>query len=383
MARRHTPLLGGLQASTFLQRYWQKKPLLIPNALPSFLPPVDKSLLIRLATAANVEARVVRERSKPRWRVDHGPFERSFFDSLPKSHWTLLVQDVDKHVEEARQLLNRFDFVPNWRVDDLMVSYATPFGSVGPHFDNYDVFLLQGRGRRRWSLSSRFDETALLDDTELRILSRFTAETEVVVEPGSMLYLPPGIAHHGVAEEESLTLSIGFRAPSQREICFPFVDELLARASDELRYVDPKLSVQRHRGLIDEMARKQLRKLLTGALAVGPLEMDRWLGRYLTEPKPQLAVEREGKRLRAQDLRRCRALTRALGSRWAYFVADATYLYADGEEYRLPRRLEAQVASLCDQLEIPKSAAEKIWQHPHGKQLLLGLTEKGLLKVET
>src|SRR5436190_12669774 len=204
-----TPLLGGLSPQAFMRRHWQKRPLLIRQALPDVAAPLSRAELFALAAAEGVESRLIRQRGAG-WTLRHGPFTRRQLPSLTQPGWTLLVQGVDLHVDAAHQLLSRFRFVPDARLDDLMVSFATDGGGVGPHFDSYDVFLLQVQGRRRWRIGRQKD-LALREGAPLKILAAFEPEEEHVLEPGDMLYLPPLWAHDGEALGECQTYSIGFR----------------------------------------------------------------------------------------------------------------------------------------------------------------------------
>ena len=202
-------MLGDLSADAFLQRYWQQKPLLIRHALANYRSPISGDELAGLALESEVESRLVESQGGD-WTLKHGPFTEEDFLGLPEEDWTLLVQGVDLWVPEVQALLSQFAFLPPWRLDDVMVSFACPGGSVGPHFDQYDVFLLQVEGQRRWQIGAACSsETPMRDDSPLRILKEFEAEEEWVLEPGDMLYLPPGVAHWGVAETECLTFSIG------------------------------------------------------------------------------------------------------------------------------------------------------------------------------
>ena len=194
----------------------------------------------QLACREDVESRLIRG-SGTHWQLDHGPFRKSDFKRLPKTEWTLLVQSLNHFLPEADALLAHFDFIPHARLDDLMVSYAVPGGSVGPHFDSYDVFLLQGQGHRRWQIGTQTD-LALLDDAPLKILRHFDAEDEWVLGPGDMLYLPPHVAHYGVAEDDCMTYSIGFRAPTTEELAQGFLMHLQDTLKLEGRYADPDLA---------------------------------------------------------------------------------------------------------------------------------------------
>jgi 50S ribosomal protein L16 3-hydroxylase len=253
--------LGDIDATTFLRDYWQKKPLLIRGAFPDFTPELDRHDMAGLACDDLAEARLVTGRFTAQdWSVDWGPFTDERLSSLPPCDWTLLVQDVEKHYPPLQDLLERFDFLPRWRMDDLMVSVAAPGGSVGPHVDQYDVFLLQAEGRRRWQISEQFDET-LLPDCELKVLRSFVPEQEWDLETGDLLYLPPGIAHHGVALDACMTWSLGMRAPSAADL-FQSLGEWLANTRNEGgRYADRDLLPPGDRGELDAMAIDRLREL--------------------------------------------------------------------------------------------------------------------------
>ena len=213
-----TAVLGELTAEEFLRDYWQKRPCLIRKALPGFNVPLDADDIAGLACEEMAESRLVFG-SFPEhdWQLRHGPFGEDDFAQLPPSHWTLLVQDVEKHYPPLSELMACFDFLPNWRLDDLMVSYSVPQGSVGPHVDQYDVFLFQVSGSKLWQIAATF-ESDLLDDCPLNVLQSFDSEKEWLLKAGDMLYLPPGIAHHGVAIDEGMTWSIGLRAPSSADL---------------------------------------------------------------------------------------------------------------------------------------------------------------------
>jgi 50S ribosomal protein L16 3-hydroxylase len=371
--------LGRLSSDEFLARHWQKRPLLIRGAFPDFKCPVDKQTLLGLATSPQVESRLVQERTRPTFRVEHGPFAATRWRRLPKTHWTVLVQDVDKHIAQVAELLEPFSFLPRWRIDDIMISYAAKHGSVGPHYDNYDVFLLQGLGKRRWHLGPKPKQPKLLAGTQLRVLENFSATREIVVEPGDLLYLPPHIAHHGVAESDCITLSVGFRAPSQRELMFAWVEDLLQRSDDTLRYQDPDLRRIFHSGEIDKRSLERLRELLAPALHLDASHFARWFGRYVTEPKPQLLSQRSAEN---SDARSATLFQRALGSRWAFHATHELWLFVDGSEWQLPKRLTPLIQALCDRPRVDLSRFAKLSRDPAFKTLHTDLLQRGLLRPE-
>ena len=282
-------LLGGLAPKTFMQRHWQKKPLVIRQAIPDFMPPLDRADLLDLAAQDEVQSRLVVQATaegKQLWRFKHGPFGRKALPPFKQPGWTLLVQGVDLLDERVHALMNQFRFVPDVRLDDVMVSYATDGGGVGPHFDSYDVFLLQAHGRRRWRIGRQKD-LSLQPDMPLKILANFEPEMEFVLNPGDMLYLPPRYAHDGVAMGECMTYSVGFRAPSRAELAGELLQRLAEDAADavgEGLYADPKQAAAAHCGEIPDGLVAFARKAMEDALR-DPLALQRVLGEYLTEPK--------------------------------------------------------------------------------------------------
>ena len=258
--------LGTLSAAQFLEQYWQKQPCLIRQAIPGFTPLLDGDDLAGLACEEMAESRLIKGTLEAAdWSVEHGPFSERDFSALPEKNWTLLVQDVEKHYEPLQSLMQQFSFIPSWRLDDLMISFAAAGGSVGPHVDQYDVFLLQAQGQRRWQIASVFDPE-LLEDCPINILKHFSPEQEWVLEPGDMLYLPPNVAHHGIALEPGMTWSIGSRAPSGADL-LQGLGEWLAFSDDEGgRYTDPGLEAVSRAGEIDHRALQNLRKLMLAGL---------------------------------------------------------------------------------------------------------------------
>ena len=288
-------MLGDLSTDAFLQRYWQQKPLLIRNALTNYRSPISPDELAGLALESEVESRLVESQGMG-WTLKHGPFTEEDFLGLPEQDWTLLVQGVDLWVPEVQALLSQFAFLPPWRLDDVMVSFACPGGSVGPHFDQYDVFLLQVEGQRRWQIGGRCSsETPMRDDSPLRILKEFEAEEEWLLDPGDMLYLPPGVAHWGVAETECLTYSIGFRSPSIADMLGDLSVELLTQGYDA-HYRDPALNSAMATSNIDQAFIDQAKQQLWQAINDDDLISD-WFARFMTATKyPELEEVTEEER---------------------------------------------------------------------------------------
>ncbi|HEY0893456.1 MAG TPA: cupin domain-containing protein, partial [Cellvibrio sp.] len=275
--------LGDMPIEEFLRDYWQKKPLLIRNAFPGFESPISPDELAGLALEEEVESRIVLEKGETPWELRNGPFDEKTFETLPESHWTLLVQAADQYVPEVNQMLDAFRFIPNWRLDDIMISYAPDKGGVGPHFDYYDVFLLQGLGKRHWKIGQMCDNNSpRVEGTRLKILSEFHTTDEWVVEPGDMLYIPPGIAHWGNAQgDECMTYSIGFRAPSHADIISEVGQEVALSIADDLRFSDPDLQLQNNPGEIGAEAIAQVQKILQQHLT--PENIAHWFGKFMTE----------------------------------------------------------------------------------------------------
>ena len=290
----NTPLalLGGLTASQFMRKHWQKKPLLVRQAIPDFKAAIPRAELLAMTGQEGVESRLIQHLEDGSWKLSHGPLSRRSLPALNKPGWTVLVQGVDTHDDKVHELLQQFRFVPEARLDDLMISFATDQGGVGAHFDSYDVFLLQAHGKRRWRIGRQKDFT-LQPDVPLKILANFEAEEEFVLEHGDMLYLPPKWAHDGVAEGECMTYSIGFRAPAREELG----RELLLRMSDEpdepedpVIYRDNKQDAVTNPGEIPAGMLDFARQALERAMAE-PLALERALGEYLSDPKANVWFE--------------------------------------------------------------------------------------------
>ncbi|MEY4765037.1 MAG: hypothetical protein RI907_1710 [Pseudomonadota bacterium] len=362
-----TPLLGGLSPRQFMRRHWQKKPLLIRQAWPGVASPVSRADMFKLAEQDDVESRLIvrkggeapaaeatvgkgKKKAKPgqaavasTWTLQHGPFaSRRAMPAFTQSAWTLLVQGLDLHVPAAREMLERFRFVPDARLDDLMISYATEGGGVGPHFDSYDVFLLQVHGQRRWRIGPLHDDR-LEADVPLKILSHFQPEEEWVLEPGDMLYLPPRWAHDGIAEGgECMTCSIGFRTPGAHEL----VRDVLARLADSedlegmgKLYMDPAQTATGQPGEVPEalvsFAQKAVDKVMRDPNALRTV-----LGEWLSEPKVNVWFE-AGEAFEGRPAVALHARTR--------MVYDDRCVYVNGESWRVGGRDARHLRQLADQ----------------------------------
>ncbi len=344
----HSPL-GDLGPKQFLRKYWQKKPLLVRAALPDITGMFAASDLIALACRDDVESRLVM-RTNGQWQVRTGPFRRRVLTSLPERGWTLLVQGVDAHLSAARALMARFNFIPHARQDDLMLSLAPVGGGVGPHFDSYDVFLLQAQGRRRWRLSAQSD-LRLVDGAPLKVLRRFVPTQVIDVEPGDLLYLPPHYAHDGVAQSDCITCSIGFRAPSRQELCTEFLQWLQDEIRLEGRYADPDLVIQRHPAHISRTMLERVETMI-GALKWRRSDIARFLGQFLTEPKAQVWFTRPAHPLglaKFTERARRRGIRLALKTRMLF---DNASVFINGERADIPARARALLMTLADRREL-------------------------------
>jgi 50S ribosomal protein L16 3-hydroxylase len=376
-------LLGGLTAREFLRDYWQKKPLLIRQALPNYESPISPDELAGLALEEEIESRLVIEHGQQPWELRRGPFTEDDFKDLPERDWTLLVQAVDQFIPEVAELLENFRFLPSWRIDDVMISFAAPGGGVGPHYDNYDVFLLQAHGQRRWKIGQMCDaESSVLEHADLRILAEFAETDEWVLEPGDMLYLPPRLAHYGIAEDDCMTYSVGFRAPSAAEVLTHFTDFLSQFLTNEERYSDAGIAPCSDPHQIQRDSLDRLKSLLNEHMNDERLLLT-WFGQFMTEPRyPELIA---GPELAEEDLLASLSdgavLVRNPSSRLAWSeVDDDLLLFASGQSRLLPGNLRELLKLICAAESLHEGNLGQWLADDEGRNLLLQLVTQGSLE---
>lgn len=277
-------MINNLDINDFLTNYWQKKPLLIRSAFPQYKPPISAEELAGLACEEFIESRIISEQdTEPKWLLEKGPFEESRFSNLPETHWTVLIQGLNKIFPKFDDLLHQFNFIPSWRVDDLMASYAAPEGSVGPHLDQYDVFLLQASGKRKWMISEQpVTKDNFIENIPLKIIKEFKAESEWILKAGDMLYLPANVAHYGIGMDDCMTFSIGFRAPSYADLITSFIDDHITELTENMRYRDPDLSVNDKPGEISPAAINKVQEILLSQFK-DKSRVENWFGRFITD----------------------------------------------------------------------------------------------------
>lgn len=383
-------LLGGLSPEVFLRDYWQQKPLLVRGALPGFSSPISPEELAGLACEDEVTARLLLERGGTTpWQMRFGPFDEDDFADLPETHWTLLVQEVDRFVPEVAALLDAFRFLPNWRIDDVQISYAPPGGNAGAHLDNYDVFLLQGLGHRRWQIGTAPippEEEAYVPDLDVRLLADFSPDEEYVLAPGDLLYLPPRLPHYGVALDDCMTYSIGFRAPSQEEIVEGFFTHVLETFALDARYADPGRARPAQVGAISDEALARIAGMLRAVVA-DEATVASWFGRYVTEPRrgfyPYPLDEPVDAAALADVLAGGARLRRSAVAYFAYIETDdGVRLFVGGEEYVLAPGHAGAAALLTGTEVLSHETLAPYLADAAVREVVLALVNNGHLRVE-
>lgn len=334
----------------FLATHWQKRPVVLRQGFVNFVDPLTPDELAGLAMEEQVDSRVV-AKTAGAWHVEHGPFDD--YDRYGEANWSLLVQAVDHWYPPVAELLIPFRSLPNWRIDDLMISFSLPGGGVGPHLDQYDVFIIQGMGRRRWRVGEKQPQPQHCPHPDLLQVAPFNAIIDVELEPGDILYIPPGFPHDGYALEPSLNYSVGFRAPNQRDLFSHFADYLLAEDAGNRRYADPELQCRQNPGAIQAHEVVKLRELMQEQLLSE--ELAPWLAGYLSQSRHELDLQAieppysEGDlyaRLQAGEV-----LSKLGGLRTLYLESDSASCFINGERIQLPEHGAALARQLCDRVE--------------------------------
>ncbi len=374
-----------LDVGWFLNEFWQKQPLVIRQALPDFESPLTPEELAGLACEEDVNSRIVIEKDGEHpWQPIYGPMDDEVFAGLPDTHWTLLVNDVEKHLPEFADIVDLFRFIPEWRLDDLMISYAPEGGSVGPHMDLYDVFILQARGHRRWNISIRpVDEDNQVEGTPLRIQRHFEAEFSSLLNPGDLIYIPPAVSHHGVATDDCMSYSIGYRAPAHGEMVSDYIAFLTQELPPEQVYRDRDLQAQSHANEITDAAVERVRTIFQHYLDTDNDQLRRWLGRFVSDPQADVSHPAEQTFDQLEQLLTYMEdqqllLMRNPASRFAFLRNnDDALLYIDRDEHAVSIRF---AELLCDQR---RPAVQTLVATSSGneKQLLLDLFNGGKLML--
>jgi len=378
-------IFGDISVETFLEDYWQKKPLLIKNAFPEAESWISADELAGLSLEENIESRIVQELEGSQWSLRTGPFSESELQAMPDNKWTLLIQAIDHYLPEFSQLMDAFNFIPNWRIDDVMVSYATDGGSVGPHYDHYDVFLIQGSGQRHWQVGQLCDdETSLLPDLPVRILSDFKEAQSWVVNPGDMLYLPPAMAHNGVAVGECMTISVGFRAPSHKEIMSHFADFMLDKYHDDQRLNDPELSQQASTGWLAPTAIQKIQRVLQAA-SEDTDAIRQWFAQYQSKPKYEEVNLQADVDISGGDVmnyvNQGSDFYRDESSRFLYVGSETLpeALYINGESIAFPASASELCRIVCDNRVLLSGDLLAVLGDEANLEFFTGLVREGLI----
>ena len=385
-------LLGNLSIEEFLADYWQKKPLLIRNAFPNFESPIDSDELAGLSLESDIESRIVIEDGKSTyWELLNGPFTEADYEQLPPDKWTLLIQSADHWVPEVRELLEYFRFLPNWRVDDVMISFAVDGGSVGPHFDHYDVFLLQGAGQRHWQVGAPSSADSPLDrTTPLKILQEFYPEEEWVLSPGDMLYLPPLYSHWGTARGDCITYSIGFRSINHTDLLTSYSQTAIEQLAEFQRYTDANRLTQNHPGEINEKDIEALQATLQELVNDKSL-IARSIGRFSTEPKYPEVMDSHRDDIERVDswgelaelIKDSTTMARHEASRFAYAkVDDLIELYVDGDDICCTPTILPLLQLLCQEYLTPVEELKPHCDNDSARELLINLFNMGAIYFE-
>ena len=363
-------IFGQLSSSEFFQNYWQQRPILFRNALPDFISPVTADELAGLACEEETESRLVLEKGgeKP-WQVISGPFNEKRLTNLPDSNWSLSVQGVDRILPEVSSLLKHFKFIPNWLLDDILVSYAPDCGSVGAHIDNYDVFIIQAQGRRAWLLGGQQQwNEQYQEGLDIRLLAEFEPEYQWELESGDVLYIPKRFAHHGIAIGECLNYSVGFRAPTDGELIRSLATWSIEQQLPEQFYNNPNLNLQESPGEISAESLKSIRGHMK--TFIDSAYFNQWFGQHITEPKAFFVPPEKDSHLSSGQFKdqidHGALLVPAEGLKRSWINANPPMLFLEGENIQLPTGTNPELLRLiCDSEEI---FSEQILNNSNGSQ---------------
>ena len=379
-------MINNLDINDFLTNYWQKKPLLIRSAFPQYQSPISAEELAGLACEEFIESRIITEHSsEPKWLLEKGPFEESRFTNLPETHWTVLIQGINKIFPEFDDLLHQFNFIPSWRVDDLMASYAAPGGSVGPHLDQYDVFLLQASGKRKWMISeSPVAEDNFIENIPLKIINDFKSESEWILEAGDMLYLPANVAHYGIGMDDCMTFSIGFRAPSHADLITSFVDDHITELSENMRYRDPDISINDKPGEISPAAINRVQEILLSQFK-DKAKVENWFGRFITDylnDNEQLDENSISTNEFLNEFKQTGYLRRSARTRANYLVNQdgQIELFINGSQVSHFRVIDEMVKLFCNQHILEYINIEPLIKAPGTLEFLCELYNSGYVE---
>ena len=384
-------LLGNITTEEFLRDYWQKKPLVIRGAFADFEMPFDAGELAGLALETDCPARIILEKglapeNRP-WTVQYPPFTDESFTNTPETHWTFLVNDLERYYPELGNLIEPFRFIPDWRIDDLMVSYAADQGSVGPHVDAYDVFLIQGEGKRRWQVvTDKEYPKELLPDSQLAVLNNFDSDTEWLLDKGDMLYLPPNMPHHGIAEGECMTFSVGFRAPDTLGLAQSWLEsfnnddkDAKTKAIITKRFNDAERKIQKSSGEIAAEDIQKLSSLIMDLVKNQEQQLPIFLGNYLTETKNS-EVDDEG--VISSKLSKKADYERQSWTRIAY-IEDVQnkniHLFAAGQHVTLPQSERAAIQAFCEHYYYSAESLKPLFEYDEFKAMFKDLLKDGSL----
>ena len=375
-------VLGDLSIEDFLANYWQKKPLVIRNAFPDFEMPFTAEELAGLTLDTDAPSRMIIEHGLPPennpWQVKLSPFEDEDFTTLPDSHCTFLVNDLERYIPELGNLIEPFRFIPDWRIDDLMVSYAEDQGTVGPHTDDYDVFLIQGEGKRRWKVITRDDyPKELIPDLPIALLKEFDADEEWVLEPGDMLYLPPNMPHYGIAEGACFTFSVGFQAPRTVDLIQNWLETFTRNEQFAKRFTDQNRQVQNNPGEITQTDLKTLSTLILDSIDQQKNGLNIFLGKYLTESKGEIPPENHEIIPGYHDKQ---DYERESWLRLAYIENNETRsldFFADGHHITLPKERLKDLQELCENYYFSSESLTTLMQYPNFRELFEKMIQEG------